>query len=74
MAVIREKIKRDRVLRLPQEIWRHLRLKPGAEVDLQVEEGRLIVTPVRERKRLRLAPDIVDELVANEEFYLPEGA
>jgi len=27
-----------------------------------------------ERKRLRLAPDVVDELVANEEFYLPEGA
>ena len=46
MAVIRERIKRDRVLRLP----------------------------LRERKRLRFAPDIVDELVANEEFYLPEGA
>jgi len=38
-----------------------------------VEEGRLIVTPILERKRLRLAPDVVDELVANEEFYLPEG-
>jgi antitoxin component of MazEF toxin-antitoxin module len=74
MAVVREKIKQNRVLRLPQEIWRHLRLRPDAEVDLRVEEGRLIVTPVSERKRLRLAPDLVDELVANEEFYLPEGA
>jgi antitoxin component of MazEF toxin-antitoxin module len=74
MAVVREKIEQDRILRLPQEIWRHLRLRPEAEVDLRVEEGRLIVTPVWERKRLRLAPDVVDELVANEDFYLPEGA
>jgi antitoxin component of MazEF toxin-antitoxin module len=59
---------------LPQEVWRLLGLKPDVEVDLRVEEGRLIVTPVSERKRLRLASDLVDELVANEEFYLPEGA
>lgn len=72
--VVREKIEQDCVLRLPQEIWRHLRLETDAEVELRVEEGRLIVTPILERKRLRLAPDIVDELVANEEFYLPEGA
>ena len=72
--VVREKIEQDRVLRLPQAIWRHLRLETDAEVELRVEEGRLIVTPILERKRLRLAPDIVDELVANEEFYLPEGA
>ena len=74
MAIVREKIKQDRILHLPQEIWRHLGLRPDAEVDLRVEEGRLIVTPVWERKRLRLAPDLVDELVANEEFYLPEEA
>jgi len=74
MTVVREKIKQNRVLRLPQEIWRHLGLKSDVEVDLRVEEGRLIVTPVSEKKRLRLAPDLVDELVANEEFYLPEGA
>lgn len=74
MTVVREKIKQNRILHLPQEIWRHLGLKPDVEVDLQVEEGQLIVTPVWERKRLRLAPDLVDELVANEEFYLPEGA
>jgi antitoxin component of MazEF toxin-antitoxin module len=74
MTVVREKIKQNRVLRLPQEIWRRLGLKSDVEVDLRVEEGRLIVTPVSEKKRLRLAPDLVDELVANEEFYLPEGA
>ena len=44
--VVREKIEQDCVLRLPQEIWRHLRLETDAEVDLRVEEGRLIVTPV----------------------------
>jgi antitoxin component of MazEF toxin-antitoxin module len=70
---IREKIQQDGVLRLSQEIWQYLRLETGAEVELRVEEGRLIVTPIVERKRLRLAPDIVDELVANEELYLPEG-
>ena len=74
MTVVREKIKQNRILHLPQEVWRLLGLKPDVEVDLRVEEGRLIVTPVSERKRLRLAPDLVDELVANEEFYLPEGA
>jgi len=72
--VVREKIERGCVLRLPQEIWRHLSLETDAEVELRVEEGRLIVTPILERKRLRLAPDVVDELVANEEFYLPEEA
>jgi antitoxin component of MazEF toxin-antitoxin module len=46
-----------------------LGLKPDVEVDLRVEEGRLIVTPVSERKRLRLAPDLVDELVANRELF-----
>ena len=50
-----------------------MRLETGAEVELRVEEGRFIVTPIVERKRLRLAPDIVDELVANENLYLPEG-
>ena len=70
---IREKIQQDGVLRLSQEIWQHLRLETGAEVELRVEEGRLSVTPIVERKRLRLAPDIVDELVANEDLYLPEG-
>ena len=72
MTVVREKVKEEGVLRLPQEIWRHLCLKPDAEVEIRVEKGRLIVTPVSERKRLRLAPELVDELVANEESYLPE--
>jgi len=71
---MREKIGQDGVLRLSQEIWQRLNLETGAEVELRVEERRLIVTPFVERKRLRLAPDIVDELVANEELYLPEQA
>ena len=74
MAIaIREKIGQEGVLRLSQEIWQYLGLRTGAEVELRVEEGRLIVTPLVERKRLRLAPDIVDELVADEERYSPEG-
>ncbi len=69
----REKIGQAGVLRLSQEIRQYLGLRTGAEVELRVEEGRLIVTPVVERKRLKLAPDIVDELVADEERYSPEG-
>jgi antitoxin component of MazEF toxin-antitoxin module len=69
----REKIGQAGVLRLSQEIQQYLGLRTGAEVELRVEEGRLIVTPVVERKRLKLAPDIVDELVADEERYSPEG-
>jgi antitoxin component of MazEF toxin-antitoxin module len=69
---MREIIRQDGVLTLSQEIWQHLKLEAGAEVELRVEEGRLIVIPIVERKRLRLAPDIVDELVANEDLYLPE--
>ena len=72
-VAIRERVKQDGVLHLSQEIWQRLKLEIGAEVALRVDEGRLIVIPIIERKRLRLAPNIVNELVANEELYLPEG-
>lgn len=72
-VAMRERVKQDGVLHLSQEIWQRLQLEIGAEVELRMDGRRLIVIPIIERKRLRLAPHIVNELVANEELYLPEG-
>lgn len=41
-------------LRIPAPIARETRLGHGSEVDLQVEDGRIVLTPIRRTKRVEL--------------------
>lgn len=40
--------------RIPAPIARDINLAPGSEVDLQVEKGRIVLTPLRQKKRYKL--------------------
>ena len=41
-------------VRIPAPIARDTDLSPGSEVDLQVEAGRIVLTPTRRGKRYKL--------------------
>ncbi len=40
--------------RIPARVARETKLSEGSEVDLQVESGRIVLTPVRPAKRFAL--------------------
>jgi antitoxin MazE len=40
--------------RIPAPVARDTNLAPGSEVDLQVETGRIVLTPLRQKKRFEL--------------------
>ena len=48
-------------------------MKPGEEVELRVENNKLIVESRKgERMKLKIDQKIVDQLVENEELFEPE--
>jgi len=40
--------------RIPAPVARDINLAPGSQVDLQVEKGRIVLTPLRQKKRYKL--------------------
>lgn len=73
MEVIKERIRPGGRLQIPEAIMNHLKLSVGGEVKLSVVGNKLIVEPLKvERKRLKICPEIIDELVENEELFQPE--
>lgn len=75
MRIVKEKIQKNGEIRIPKEIMKNLKLKPGEEVELKVENNKLIVgSGSRKGKRIKLKIDrkIVDQLVENEELFEPE--
>ena len=55
--------------RIPAPIARDTKLAPGSEVDLQVEAGRIVLTPLRRTKRFELKSLLAKITSAN----LPSG-
>ena len=43
-------------LRIPAPVAREANLSHGSEVDLQLENGRIVITPVHKPRRYRLKP------------------
>ena len=71
---IKEKIRENGDFHIPEAIMEKLKLKSGEEVTLRIEGNRLIVEPEKkERKKLKIRSNIVDELVENEDFFEPEA-
>ncbi len=56
-------------VRIPAPIARDIAIAPGSEVDLQVEAGRIVLTPTRRRRRYKLKSLVVKIAAAN----LPTG-
>jgi len=73
MRIVKEKIQKNGEIRIPKEIVKNLKLKPGEEVELRVENNKVIVESRKgERMKLRIDRKIVDQLVENEELFEPE--
>jgi antitoxin MazE len=56
-------------VRIPAPIARDIEIAPGSEIDLQVEAGRIVLTPTRRRRRYKLNSLVVKIAAAN----LPSG-
>ncbi len=56
-------------VRIPAPIARDIAIAPGSEVDLQVESGRIVLTPTRRRKRYKLKSLVAKIVPSN----LPSG-
>lgn len=73
MRIVKEKVQKNGEIRIPKEIIKDLKLKPGEEVELRVENNKLIVESRKgERMKLKIDQKIVDQLVENEELFEPE--
>jgi len=73
MRIVKEKVQKNGEIRIPKEIIKDLKLKPGEEVELRVENNKLIVKSQKgERTQLKINRKIVDQLVENEELFEPE--
>jgi len=73
MRIVKEKIQENGEIRIPKEIVKNLKLKPGEEVELRVENNKVIVESRKgERMKLKIDRKIVDQLVENEELFEPE--
>ncbi len=54
-------------IRIPSSLAKELNIGPGCEVELRLEEGRLIVVPVDRKRRLeRLVAEIREENLHDE--------
>lgn len=71
---VKERIKEDGKIRIPQEMMEILRLKVGEEVEMSIKGDKLVIRarPEGERKKIRISPEIVDKLVEEEELFEPE--
>lgn len=83
-----EKIGQNGEIKIPGDYLKLLGLCPGEEVELKLEDGHLLVEPLKElptyKKRpakgpveeltgsLPLPPELVDELVENEHLFEPQ--
>lgn len=74
MRIIKEKVEKKGVIRIPREMMENLQLKVGEEVELSIEGDVLIVRPkrVEKRKKLHIQAQVVDELIDKEEIFEPE--
>ena len=72
MEAVRERIKGKGMIKTPREIMEKLRLSEGDEIALRIEASKLVINPVKTRRRMRLGAEIVDELIEREEFFEPE--
>lgn len=72
MEAVEARIDRGGLLRIPPQFMRSLGLREGLEVVLWTEARKLVLVPAFPRRHLRLAADIVDELVEYEERFEPE--
>lgn len=73
MRIVKEKVQKNGEIRIPKEIIKDRKLKPGEEVELRVENNKLIVKSQKgERTQLKINRKIVDQLVENEELFEPE--
>jgi len=72
MGVVKERIRGEGEIRIPKEMMDDLRLNVGEEIELSIEDDTLVIRPRRMRRKLRIRPEIIDELVEKEEFFEPE--
>ncbi len=72
MEVVEARIDRGGLLRIPRQFMKSLGLKEGLKVVLWTEARKLVLVSVSPRRHLRLAADIVDDLVEYEERFEPE--
>lgn len=68
----RTRIDRGGLIRIPQRLMKSVGLREGLEVVLWIEARKLVLVPASPRRHLRLAADIVDDLVEYEERFEPE--
>ena len=72
MKTVKERIKKDGLIKVPHQLMKISGLSDGSEIYLTAEASKLVIEPVQARKRMPLKAEIVDELVENEELFEPE--
>lgn len=72
MKAVKERIKGEGEIRIPKEMMENLQLNVGEEVELSIEDDMLVIRRRRARRKLQIRPEIIDELVEQEEFFEPE--
>lgn len=69
---IKQRIDKDGVIRIPEDLREELRLRSGQEVELSITGNELVIRSTKERKKIKIKPEIIDQLVEEEEFFAPE--
>ena len=76
MKVVKGKIGEKETIQVPAEVLRSLQLESGEEVEVRVEGGALVIQGRQKqtegRKKVAVRPEIIDELVEQEEQFEPE--